>query len=198
MGAYSPPGWLEPAVAGLIDRDITIAAVEAMAAQGEPYRGVLYPGIMITADGPTVLEFNCRLGDPEAQALLPRLKTDLLDICLAAVEGRLHELTVEWSEEACVAVVLASGGYPGDYETGFAVAGLARVETDAMVFHAGTQLTDEGEALTSGGRVLTVAAVGANLAEARAKAYRNVQRIHFSRCHYRRDIAAPAQEARVV
>jgi phosphoribosylamine--glycine ligase len=197
MGAYSPPGWLDEATASRIDREVTAAAAAAMAAEGLPYRGVLYPGIMVTADGPRVLEFNCRLGDPEAQVLLPRLKTDLLEVCLAVANNRLHELEIEWSEQACVGVVLASGGYPEEYATGFPVAGLGQVEPDVLVFHAGTALTEEGGVVTSGGRVLTVAALGESLTEARAKVYRNVQRIHFSRCHYRRDIAAPAQAARV-
>ncbi|MDO8611645.1 MAG: phosphoribosylamine--glycine ligase [Dehalococcoidia bacterium] len=197
MGAYSPPGWLDGETAAAINRDVTLAAVAAMAAEGLPYRGVLYPGIMVTADGPRVLEFNCRLGDPEAQVLLPRLKTDLLEVCLAVVNNRLHELQIEWSEQACAGVVLASGGYPEEYATGFPIAGLGQVESDVLVFHAGTALTEDGGVVTSGGRVLTVAALGESLSEARAKVYRNVQRIHFSRRHYRSDIAAPAQAARV-
>jgi len=197
MGAYSPPVWLDETLASRIDREVTVRAIEAMAEEGVPYRGVLYPGIMVTADGPKVLEFNCRLGDPEAQVLLPRLKTDLLEVCLAVVNNRLHELAIEWSEQACVGVVLASGGYPEEYATGLPVSGLGQLEPDVLVFHAGTALAEDGGVITSGGRVLTVAALGANLTEARAKAYRNVQRIHFSRCHYRRDIAAPAQAARV-
>jgi phosphoribosylamine--glycine ligase len=197
MGAYSPPGWLDEETAALIDEEITRAAVAAMMSEEAPYRGVLYPGVMLTAEGPKVLEFNARLGDPEAQVLLPRLKTDLLEVCLAVAENRLNEVEMEWSEEACVAVVLASGGYPDEYETGFPIAGLGAVEEEALVFQAGTALGEDGSVVTSGGRVLTVAALGATLQEARAKAYRNVQRIHFRRRHYRRDIAAPAQAARV-
>ena len=197
MGAYSPPGWLDGETAERIDESITRAAVAAMMSEEAPYRGVLYPGIMITADGPKVLEFNCRLGDPEAQALLPRLKSDLLEICLAVVENRLHEIEVEWSDEACVAVVVASGGYPDEYSTGYPIAGLAQAEEGAVVFQAGTRLAEDGSAVTDGGRVLTVAALGATLSEARTAAYRGVQRVHFTNCHYRRDIAAPAQDARV-
>ena len=197
MGAYSPPGWLDAATARRIDEDVTAATVDAMMEAGAPYKGVLYPGIMVTPEGPKVLEFNCRMGDPETQALLPRLKTDLLQICLAVAGNRLHEIDVEWSEQACVAVVIASGGYPEEYETGFPISGLAQPEPEAMVFHAGTALADDGSVVTSGGRVLTVAALGDTLTEARARAYRHVRRIHFSRCHYRKDIAAPAQEARV-
>ncbi len=197
MGAYSPPPWLDDAAARWIDEQVTAAAVRGLMAEGVPYRGVLYPGLMVTGDGPYVLEFNCRFGDPEAQVLLPRLRSDLLDICWAVVNNRLQEVPIEWSDDACVAVVLASGGYPDDYETGLPLSGLAAVEPDVLVFHAATQLTDDSTVVTAGGRVLTVAATGPTLADARAAAYRNVQRIHFSRCHYRRDIAAPAQEARV-
>jgi phosphoribosylamine--glycine ligase len=197
MGAYSPPSWLNADTARSIDQDVTSATVAAMMAQEVPYRGVLYPGIMMTPEGPKVLEFNCRLGDPEAQVLLPRLESDLLEVCLAVANNRLREVKVEWSQQACVAVVMASGGYPEEYETGFPVSGLAQLEPDVMVFHAGTALTDDGSVVTGGGRVLTVAALGDTMTEARAKAYRNVRHIHFSRCHYRKDIAAPAQEARV-
>jgi phosphoribosylamine--glycine ligase len=197
MGAYSPPGWLDADITSRIVDEITAATVGAMMEEGLPYRGVLYPGVIVTPDGPQVLEFNCRFGDPETQAILPRLKTDLLEICLAVANNRLHEIEIEWSEQACVGVVLASGGYPEAYDTGFPISGLSQVEPEAMVFHAGTALADDGSVVTSGGRVLTVAALGDTLAEARTTAYRNVQRIHFSRCHYRRDIAAPAQQARV-
>jgi phosphoribosylamine--glycine ligase len=197
MGAYSPPGWLDAAAAAQIEREFTRAAVAAMMSEETPYAGVLYPGIMVTADGPRALEFNCRFGDPEAQALLPRLESDLLEICLASAEGRLDEVKVRWSERACVAVVLASGGYPEEYDTGYEISGLGQAGEEALVFHAGTAQGEDGSVVTSGGRVLTVAALGDTVTEARAAAYRRVQRVHFSRCHYRRDIAAPAQEARV-
>ena len=197
MGAYSPPLWLDEPAEIFIHQQITEATVHAMMKEGVPYRGVLYPGLMVTPDGPKVLEFNCRFGDPETQVLLPRLKSDLLEICWAVANNRLREVPIEWSTDACVGVVLASGGYPDDYPTGFPIAGLGSVEPDALVFHAGTALADDGSVVTAGGRVLTVVATGPTLADARTKAYRNVQHIHFSRCHYRRDIAAPAQDARV-
>ncbi len=196
MGAYSPPMWLDEALEPYIHERITEAAVQAMMQEGAPYKGVLYPGIMVTADGPKVLEFNCRFGDPETQVLLPRLKSDLLEICLAVAGGTLADTAVDWSTDACVGVVVASGGYPEEYETGLPIAGLSSVEPDVMVFHAGTALADDGQVVTSGGRVLTVVATAPTLAEARARAYHNVQRIHFTRAHYRRDIAAPAQDAR--
>jgi len=197
MGAYSPPLWLDEALEPYIHEQITEAAVRAMAELGAPYAGVLYPGLMITADGPKVIEFNSRFGDPEAQVILPRLRSDLLEICWAVANRRLAEAEVEWSTEACVGVVMAPGGYPGEYEVGFEIAGLNSTDDDALVFHAGTALHEDGRVVTAGGRVLTVVASAPTLPEARAKVYRNVQRIHFSQAHYRHDIAAPAQDARV-
>jgi phosphoribosylamine--glycine ligase len=197
MGAYSPPPWLDESHEPFIHERITEAAVAAMREDGAPYRGILYPGCMVTADGPKAIEFNCRFGDPEAQVLLPRLKSDLLEICLAVVNNRLGEAEIEWSTDATVGVVMASGGYPGDYETGHPIAGLDSLEDGVMVFHAGTRVNENGQVVTSGGRVLTVVATGKSLAEARAKAYRNVQRIHFTQAQYRRDIAAPSENARV-
>jgi phosphoribosylamine--glycine ligase len=197
MGAYSPALWLDEAHETFINQHITEAAVNAMAAAETPYSGVLYPGLMVTDEGPKVIEFNCRLGDPEAQVLLPRLKSDLLEIFWAAANQKLSEAEIEWSTDECVGVVMASGGYPESYETGFEIAGLSSLEAGVMVFHAGTALGDGGEVVTNGGRVLTVVARAPSLQEARAKAYKNVQRIHFSKAHYRKDIAAPAQNARV-
>ncbi|TMC00599.1 MAG: phosphoribosylamine--glycine ligase [Chloroflexi bacterium] len=195
MGAYSPALWLDEAMEGSIHQNITEAAISALVAGGAPYKGVLYPGLMITAEGPKVLEFNCRFGDPEAQVLLPRLNSDLLEICWATANDRLAEAEISWSTDACVAVVLASGGYPEEYETGYAIAGLKSVDPDVLVFHAGTTRQD-GEVLTAGGRVLTVVAKAPSLSEARAAVYRNVQRLHFTRAFYRRDIAAPSENAR--
>ena len=190
MGAYSPAGWLDDSVAAAIRSSITGAAVAAMLAENRPFRGVLYPGVMVTNDGPMVIEFNSRFGDPETQVLLPRLQTDLLDICWAVANNKLHEIDLAWSDEACVGVVLASGGYPGSYETGFPIHGLDDVDPGVMVFHAGTRRDGGGQLVTAGGRVLTVVARGATMAAAREKAYRNVERIHFEGVHYRRDIGA--------
>jgi phosphoribosylamine--glycine ligase len=197
MGAYSPALWLEESMESYIYEHITDASINAMAEGGTPYKGALYPGLMITDDGPRVIEFNCRMGDPETQVLLPRLKSDLLEICWAVANERLAETAVEWSTEACVGVMLASGGYPNEYRTGFPISGLNSVEPGVMVFHAGTATGDGGQTVTAGGRVLTIVASAPTLPEARAIAYRNVQRIHFSGAHYRRDIAAPAEDARV-
>jgi phosphoribosylamine--glycine ligase len=196
MGAYSPAYWLDPATADWIDQHVTRAAVMGMFASGRPYRGVIYPGLMITAEGPMVLEFNCRFGDPEAQVLLPRLQSDLLDILVAATNSSLDQVDVEWSDDACVGVVLASGGYPGKYETGFPIEGLVDVESDVMVFHAGTARREDGAVVTAGGRVLTVAATGPTLEAAREKAYRNVERIRFEGVHYRRDIGVRKGESK--
>jgi len=195
MGAYSPPAWLDKATEEWIDREVTLATVRAMFEEGRPYRGVLYPGLMMTDSGPQVLEYNCRFGDPETQVILPRLKTDLLEVLQAVVNNRLEGMVVEWSDEACVGVVMASGGYPGSYETGFPIEGLDEVDPDVQVFDAGTKRRDDGILVTAGGRVLTVVATGTTLTEAREKAYRNVERIRFQGAHYRRDIGVSRGEA---
>jgi phosphoribosylamine--glycine ligase len=190
MGAYSPPSWLPDDTADQIRRDVTEAAVRAMAADGIPFKGVLYPGIMVTADGPRVIEFNARFGDPETQVLLPLLESDLLDVMLATTDGTLDKVDVRWSDQAAVTVVLASGGYPGPYETGKPIAGLEDVNPDVMLFHAGTRRTGDGQLVTSGGRVLAVTAVAPTIDVAREKAYRNVERVRFEAMHYRRDVGA--------
>ncbi|MDP3063982.1 MAG: phosphoribosylglycinamide synthetase C domain-containing protein, partial [Chloroflexota bacterium] len=168
--------------------------VRALADEGCPYRGVLYGGLMLTEDGLKSLEFNCRLGDPETQVVLPRLETDLVEIVLATLEGRLDRLTIRWRDEACVGVVLASPGYPGDYPKGLLIEGLDSVSDDALVFHAGTRI-ENGRAVTDGGRVLTVAALGHDMASARQKAYESVARIGFQGAQHRSDIALRAVEA---
>jgi phosphoribosylamine--glycine ligase len=188
MGSYSPPHFMSPALAKKVAETIMEPAVTAMHDEGRPYKGVLYGGLMITNNGPKVLEFNARFGDPEAQVTLPLLKTDLVDIMLAVVDNKLGQIDVEWSNGACVGVVMASGGYPGSYKTGFVISGLDEVDKDVLVFHAGTRL-ESGQVLTNGGRVLTVVAIGKNLAEAREKVYKNIPRIQFEDCHYRKDIA---------
>jgi phosphoribosylamine--glycine ligase len=196
MGAYSPADWLDDASAAFIRERVTEAALRALAEEGRPYRGVLYPGLMVTADGPQVIEFNSRFGDPEAQVLLPRLEADLLEICWAVVNNRLAEVDVRWSDQACVGVALASSGYPGEYQTGLPISGIDELEPDALVFHAGTRRTEDGSLVTAGGRVLTIAAKGETLADAAEKAYRNVERVSFQGVHYRRDIGAAASAVR--
>jgi phosphoribosylamine--glycine ligase len=166
--------------------------VEAMAKEGKPFKGVLYAGLIMTLEGPKALEFNARFGDPENQVMIPRLKSDLLEVMLAVIDGTLDRTKVEWSNEACVGVVMASGGYPGSYTTGFPIEGCDEVDNDILVFHAGTKAKG-GTIYTDGGRVLTVAAMGKTIAEARSRVYLNLPRIRFEGCHYRTDIAAREQ-----
>ncbi|MBI2918314.1 MAG: phosphoribosylamine--glycine ligase [Chloroflexi bacterium] len=189
MGSYSPPGFFGPELVHRARETILEPAVQALAREGRPYSGVLYAGLMLTRDGPKVLEFNARFGDPETQAILPRLKSDLVEVLLAVVQGRLGDIKVEWSEDACVATVLSSAGYPGSYQTGFPIVGLDTVDRDVQVFHAGTARNERGEVVTAGGRVLAVAATGADMVQARQRLYANVPRVHFQGYHYRRDIA---------
>ena len=190
MGSYSPPVFDSPALQKLAMDTIMVPTIKAMAQEGRQYRSVLYGGLMMNKGKASVVEFNARFGDPETQVILPRLKTDLLDIIIATVKGKLSQIKIEVSEEACVGVVMASGGYPGNYKTGLPISGLLDVDSDVMVFHAGTKIgATPWEVLTNGGRVLTVVAMGKTIAEAREKAYNNVSRIHFDGCHYRKDIA---------
>jgi phosphoribosylamine--glycine ligase len=189
MGSYSPPGFFSSQVAQKVTKDILLPTVEAMAREGFLYKGVLYAGLMIIDGEPVVLEFNARFGDPETQVILPLLKTDLVDILMAVLRGTLDQLEIEWSPEASVGVVMASGGYPGRYETGFPVRGIDSVDKDVLVFHAGTKSGSDRVIYTDGGRVLAVVGVGKDMAEAREKVYRNVSNIHFEGCYYRKDIA---------
>jgi len=190
MGSYSPPYFLTPDLAEEVTETIMKPTIKAMLNEGMRYTGILYGGLMITENGPKALEFNARFGDPECQIILPRLKTDLVDVLLAVVEKQLDQIEVEWSDDACVGVVMASGGYPGNYQTSLPITGLDKVDKDITVFHAGTKTGSKpGEVLTSGGRVLTVVATGKSLTEARERVYANIPKIHFENCHYRTDIA---------
>jgi phosphoribosylamine--glycine ligase len=167
-------------------------AIRGMYQEGNPFKGVLYVGVMLTADGPKALEFNVRFGDPETQSILPRLQSDIVEMFLAACDGRLDEIKVKWDEQACVCVVIASGGYPGKYQNGFAIKGLDEIkDQDTIVFHAGTK-NDGGALVTNGGRVLGVTALGRNLEAAAAKAYNAVNKIEFDHMFFRRDIASKA------
>jgi phosphoribosylamine--glycine ligase len=189
MGSYSPPAFFSAGMTKKVTKNILLPTVKAMAKEGMPYKGVLYAGLMIVNEEPVVLEFNARFGDPETQVILPLLKTDLVDILMAVVQGKLNQVKIEWSSEACVGVVMSSGGYPGSYKTGFPIKGIASVDRDVLVFHAGTKLGNDGIIYTDGGRVLTVVGVGKDMAEARQKVYRNISNIYFEGCHYRKDIA---------
>lgn len=190
MGTYSPLPHIPQAVIDESIKTIIKPTAKAMVAEGRPFRGVLFAGLMLTPNGPKTIEFNARFGDPETQVVLPRLKTDLLDIFLAAVNGRLDQMKIEWSEEAAVCVILASEGYPGSYPKGLPIEGLEDVQ-NSIVFHAGTAVKD-GEVVTNGGRVLGVTALGRDIAEARAKAYADADRIRFQGKHNRTDIAKKA------
>ncbi len=188
MGSYSPPGFFDDKVKqDVLDR-IAKPVIEAMKNEGKPYRGVLYIGLMMTSEGPKVLEFNARFGDPETQVILPRLKTDLVEIMQAVIDGQLGEIDIEWSNDPCVGVVMASGGYPGKYKTGYEITGLDKLDSGVIVFHAGTK-PDDGRVLTSGGRVLAVVASGSSIADARDKVYDNIRRVRFDGSVYRSDIA---------
>lgn len=191
MGSFSPPlpeHWnadMEAQVHSAIMEPIAKGLVNI----GCPYRGILYLGMMLTEDGPKVLEFNCRLGDPETQVILPRLKSDLAVILHATASGRLQDTEIEWDDRACVGVVAASGGYPAAYTTAYPISGIKEAGCDAIVFHAGTK-TEGDTIVTDGGRVLTVSAIADTIEDARTVAYKNINRISFKDAFYRTDIAA--------
>jgi phosphoribosylamine---glycine ligase len=193
MGSYSPVPTAPSDIVQIAVDTIFQPVIKTLAAAGAPYVGCLYGGLMLTADGPRVLEFNCRFGDPETQAVIPRLQSDLAELLLACTEGNLADSRPVWRQEACVAVVLASAGYPGRYETGKQITGLEDASTmdDVEVFHAGTSRKG-GRIVTSGGRVLAVSALGADIAAARERAYEAVGRIQFEGITYRNDIAERA------
>jgi phosphoribosylamine--glycine ligase len=190
MGAYSPVPFIDEATRQAIVGGILERTVQALNADGVRYRGVIYAGIMLTGEGPLVLEFNCRFGDPETEAVLPRFRSDLGEVLLACVEGNLANHRAAWADEACVTVVLASEGYPNDPATGREIHGLADAAAldGVQVFHAGTVARD-GRVLTAGGRVLTVSALGTSLEDARGLAYEACGRIAFEGMQLRRDIA---------
>jgi phosphoribosylamine--glycine ligase len=191
MGAYAPVPDVGTPLIDELTRTVLRPAVQEMAARGTPYVGMLYAGLILTEQGPRVLEFNCRFGDPEAQALLPLLArgTSLFAILLACVEGRLDQVPVAWRDGTCATIVVAAPGYPGDYPRGLPISGLDQLAPadDLMVFHAGTARQD-GQIVTAGGRVLAVSATGPDLAAALQRAYSGVARISFEGMHYRRDI----------
>ena len=193
MGAYSPAPVVTDVLMDKITREILVPIVDAMNRSGTPYKGVLYAGVMITAGGPRVLEFNVRFGDPETQPILMRLKSDLLEVFLAVCEGKLDTITLKWDQRPAVCVVMASGGYPGSYEKGKIITGLdeAAKLKDVMVFHAGTA-SQKGGIVTNGGRVLGVTALGQTIADAKTAAYAAVDKISFDGAYCRRDIADKA------
>ena len=189
MGTIAPNPHYTEALAERCMREIFVPTIEAMNQEGRPFKGCLYFGLMLTKDGPKVIEYNCRFGDPETQVVLPLLKTDLLDIMNAVIDERLAELAIEWETGAAACVCIASGGYPKKYQTGYEITGLDANGglPGATVYHAGTRFAD-GKFVNAGGRVLGVTARGETLDEALAKSYAAVERIHFQDMHYRRDI----------
>jgi phosphoribosylamine--glycine ligase len=194
MGAYSPSPVYTPEVARRCTDEIFLPTIAAMRAEGRPFKGVIYFGLMITAEGPKVIEYNARFGDPEAEVVLPRLKTDLLDIVDACIDGTLSQLPVEWSDDVSACVVLASGGYPVKYEKGKVISGVDRAGAldGVYVYHAGTA-TEGGELVTNGGRVLDVTATAPTMREALARAYEAAALISFDGMFYRRDIGRDSE-----
>ena len=190
MGAFAPSPFLTPELLQQVTTDVLRRTMDGLAAEGMPYVGVLYAGLMLTPGGVQVLEFNCRFGDPETQVLLPLLDSDLLDVLEACVEGRLAHTPVRWKESAAATVVAAAPGYPGSYEKGLVISGLQQAEAlqDVVVFHAGTKLEEGGGTVTSGGRVLAVTGLGPNLDAALKRAYTGINEIQFPGIHFRGDI----------
>ncbi|MGR3174203.1 MAG: phosphoribosylamine--glycine ligase [Candidatus Scalindua sp.] len=193
MGAYSPVPIMTDELYYKIEKDILVPTVHAMNREGRPYKGVIYIGLMITSSGPMVLEFNVRFGDPEAQVILTRMKSDIVPIMLATISGGLDNVELEWLPQASVCVVMASGGYPGQYDNGKEIKGLDSLKNQEgiSVFHAGTK-SRNGKIVTNGGRVLNVVACGEDIKEAQNKVYEAVGKISFDGAHYRRDIADKA------
>ena len=188
MGAISPAPGYTPEIARRCMEEIFRPTIDALRAEGRPFRGVLYFGLMLTPDGPKVVEYNARFGDPECQAVLSLLESDLMEIFLACRNGTLDQVDVRWTDGAACCLVLASGGYPGSYQKGYPITGLDEAGETAVVFHAGTKLDDNGDIVTNGGRVLGVTAVGDNLDEAIDGAYAAAKHIHFQDMHFRTDI----------
>ncbi|MBS1258522.1 MAG: Phosphoribosylamine--glycine ligase [Candidatus Scalindua arabica] len=193
MGAYSPVPIMTSELYSVVEKEILVPTVHAMNKEGRPYKGIIYIGLMITSVGPMVLEFNVRFGDPEAQVILTRMKSDIVPIMLATISGGLDNVDLEWHPQASVCVVMASGGYPGQYDNGREIKGLDSLKNQEgiSVFHAGTK-SENGKVVTNGGRVLNIVACGGDIKEAQKKVYEAVSKISFEGAHYRRDIADKA------
>ncbi|MCB0219335.1 MAG: phosphoribosylamine--glycine ligase [Chrysiogenetes bacterium] len=190
MGAYSPAPLLTPELSKQISKEVLTPTLKTMKRMGRPFKGILYAGLMITEDGPEVLEYNVRFGDPECQPLLMRMESDIVPLMEACIDGKLKGMSAEWKRESAVCVVMASGGYPGKYEKGFEITGLDDVGHESVkVFHAGTARDADGKWTNNGGRVLGVTALGRTLKDAVDRAYENVKRINWEGVHYRTDIA---------
>ncbi len=196
MGNFSPSPFYTEEVDDFCNKYIYQATVDAMAKEGREFKGVIFFGLMLTEDGPKVLEYNARFGDPEAQVVLPRLKNDIIDVFEACIDGTLDQLDLKFEDNACLCVVLASEGYPVSYEKGFVISGLDtfKDKEDEFVFHAGTKFNEKGEIVTNGGRVLAVTAVAPTLKEAKAKAYAATERVEFANKYMRHDIGHAIDE----
>ena len=189
MGAYSPPHIWNQKIKDEIMNLVVKPVIDGMRKEYEAFTGTLFAGMMITKDGPKVIEFNCRLGDPETQVLLPLLKSDLLDVAVACANGTLKTSDVEWSTDASVAIVVASGGYPNSYSTGHKISGIGNLDGKTKIFHAGTTTNPEGDIVTNGGRVLSINAVSENMELAKSTAYADARKIFFKDIYMRNDIA---------
>ncbi|OGD14913.1 phosphoribosylamine--glycine ligase [Candidatus Atribacteria bacterium RBG_19FT_COMBO_35_14] len=193
MGAYSPVPFYSDEFKKRVLEEILEPTVKGLRIEGKEYKGVLYAGLILTKEGPKVLEFNARFGDPETQVVLPRLKTDLIDILNAVIDDRLHKINIQWEDNAAVCVVVASGGYPGKYQKGKVICGLERLEKmkNMIAFHAGTKFQDD-QVITSGGRVLGITAWDDTISKAKERAYKAVKEMYFEDMYYRKDIALKA------
>ncbi|MFL2762183.1 MAG: phosphoribosylamine--glycine ligase [Dehalococcoidia bacterium] len=195
MGAYSPPPIWSKQLENSIRETIFLPVAKELVNNQNPYKGLLYAGLMITKNGPMVIEFNCRFGDPEAQVILPRMKSDLAKLCLDIANGNLiQNQPIEWDPDPAVTVVIASGGYPENYTIGHEISGLKESTNQVMVFHAGTELNQDGKIVTSGGRVLSITAKGSSFESARNLAYKEIESINFKNAYYRTDIASKILE----
>ena len=190
MGTFSPSPYYDEAVQKFCEENVYQKTMDAMAKEGRPFTGIMFVGLMLTEDGPKVLEYNARFGDPEAQVVLPRMKTDIIDVFEACIDGRLEDIELEFEDNAAVCVILASDGYPEKYDKGLPITGFENFEgkDDYFCFHAGTKKTEDGQIVTNGGRVLGITALGKDLSEARKKAYGAVDWISFANKYYRHDI----------
>lgn len=197
MGTFSPSPFYTDEVDEFCKKYVYQASVDAMASEGREYKGVIFFGLMLTPDGPRVLEYNCRFGDPEAQVVLPRLENDIVDVFNACIDGTLDQIDLKFRDEACVCVVLASDGYPLAYEKGLPITGFEAFadKDDYVCFHAGTKFDENGNIVTNGGRVLGISALGSDLKEARSKAYEATEWIHFDNKYMRHDIGKAIDEA---
>ena len=199
MGNFSPSPFYTKEVDDFCQKYVYQPTVDAMKAEGRPFKGVIFFGLMLTPKGPRVLEYNARFGDPEAQVVLPRMKNDIIDVFEACIDGTLDKIDLQFEDNACVCVVLASDGYPLSYEKGFEITGMDKFHDDEgyFLFHAGTKFNEEGKVVTNGGRVLGVTALGKDLKEARANAYRATEWVDFANKYMRHDIGKAIDEADV-